>query len=340
MMPNNLSSPSVLVTGAAGFIGSHVVDRCLELGLQVTAVDDLSGGLLGNVPRGATFIEGDLRSREFVESLWNDRTFDYVYHIAAYAAEGLSHFIRRYNYETNLIASVNLINQAVKNSVKCFIFTSSIAVYGKNQLPMTESLAPAPEDPYGISKYAVELDLRAAHDQFGLNFCIFRPHNVYGERQNIADKYRNAIGIFMNQLLSGRAMTIFGDGKQTRAFSHVDDVAPIIARAPFTRGALNEVFNVGADVPHRVLDLASEVAKAFGVDCRIQFLPARNEVVHAFSDHSKVRSIFCPPDPVDLSTGIRRMAEWVKLQGVSTPVEFQNIEILQGLPPSWLPGAK
>src|SRR4030095_11092896 len=133
-----------------------------------------------------------------VERLFAQEKFDYVYHLAAYAAEGLSHFIRRFNYETNLGGSVNIINACVRHEVKCLVFTSSIAVYGKNQLPMTEDLTPEPEDPYGVSKYAVELDLRAAHEMFGLNYVIFRPHNVYGEWQNIADKYRNVIGIFMN----------------------------------------------------------------------------------------------------------------------------------------------
>ena len=111
-----------------------------------------------------------------------------------------------------MIGSINLINLAIIHKVKCFVFTSSIAVYGKNQLPMTEDMSPSPEDPYGISKYAVELDLKAANELFDMNYIIFRPHNVYGERQNIGDKYRNVIGIFMNQIMTGQPITIFGDG--------------------------------------------------------------------------------------------------------------------------------
>src|SRR5262249_1276904 len=156
----------------------------------------------------------------------------------------------------------HLLNEAVKSKVKCFVFTSSIAVYGKNQLPMTEDLVPQPEDPYGISKYAVELDLKAAHEMFGLNHVIFRPHNVYGERQNIADRSRNVIGIFMNQLLQALPLTVFGDGLQTRAFSHVDDVAPVIARAPLVQAAAGEVFNIGADTPYTIVQLAEEIAAA------------------------------------------------------------------------------
>jgi len=325
-----------LVTGAAGFIGSHVADCCLALGMEVVATDDLSGGFLSNVPPASKWIQGDLKDPNFVASLWQYGPFDYVYHIGAYAAEGLSHFIRRYNYETNLVASINLINESVKNDVKCFVFTSSIAVYGANQVPMTEELVPQPEDPYGISKYAVELDLKAAHEMFGLNYVIFRPHNVYGERQNIADKYRNVIGIFMNQVLQDQPMTVFGDGLQTRAFSHVDDVAPLIARSPLVPAAFNQVFNVGADTPYTVLHLAEEIAEAFNKPLKLKHLEPRNEVVHAFSDHTKVCTIFDPPAPVDLKTGIQRMAKWVMSQGPAVPVEFKNIELSKNLPPSWL----
>lgn len=326
---------SVLVTGSAGFIGSHVAEHCLRLGFQVTATDDLSGGFRENVPLGCDFIPGDLRDPAFVASLWQNRRFDIVYHLAAYAAEGLSHFVRRFNYDTNLLASIHLLNECVNHGVKTYVFTSSIAVYGQGQTPMTEDMVPQPEDPYGISKYAIELDLRAAHEMFGLDFIVFRPHNVYGERQNIADKYRNVIGIFMNQVLQGQPMTIFGDGTQTRAFSHVDDVAPIIARSPLVEAARNQVFNVGADTPYSVNTLAEEVAHALGVTPEIRHLEARNEVLHAFSDHTKVNQIFQPPTPIDLRTGLERMAAWVRTQGPSTPVRFGNIEIEKNLPASW-----
>lgn len=331
-----MSKPRVLVTGAAGFMGSHVADHCLGLGMQVVAVDDLSGGFLSNVPQGVTFVKGDLRSPEFVRSVWeNEGPFDYVYHLAAYAAEGLSHFIRRFNYETNLVASVNLINASVNTGVKCFVFTSSIAVYGRNQLPMTEDLTPRPEDPYGISKYAVELDLAAAHELFGLNHVIFRPHNVFGERQNLADKYRNVIGIFIRQCLDDQPLTVFGDGRQTRAFSHIDDVAPSIARAPLVHAAYNQVFNVGADEPYSVLQIAEQVARSLGRKLQIKHLDARNEVVHAFADHSKARTVFGNQATVPIATGIDRMVRWALEQSRDLPKEFYNLEVEKNLPESW-----
>ena len=325
----------VLVTGAAGFIGSHVADHCLSQGMTVTAVDDLSGGSRENVPKGAEWVQGDIRDPDFVAGLWQHRRYGAVYHLAAYAAEGLSHFIRRYNYQTNLVGSVNLLNQAVIHETPTFVFTSSIAVYGRNQVPMREDMVPCPEDPYGISKYAFELDLASAHEMFGLDYVIFRPHNVYGERQNIADRYRNVIGIFMNQALQDLPLTIFGDGQQTRAFSHIDDVAPVIARSPLVPGARNRTFNIGADTPHSVLHLAREVSRAMGKPERIAHLPARNEVVHAFADHSKVASVFGATSHVSLADGLSRMAAWVRARGPGVPTPFSGIEIRKNLPASW-----
>lgn len=324
-----------LVTGAAGFIGSHVAEWLVKDGLEVVALDDLSGGSRDNVPEGARFVQGSITDATLIKQLFADEKFDYVYHLAAYAAEGLSHFIRRYNYETNLIGSVNLINESVNQGVRCFVFTSSIAVYGSNQLPMTEDLIPQPEDPYGVSKYAVELDLKAAKHLFGLDYIIFRPHNVYGERQNIGDKYRNVIGIFMNQILSGQPLTIFGDGTQTRAFSYIDDVAPVIARAVHHPRAYGEVFNVGGDHPYSVNELAEAVAAAMHATPQINYLEARKEVLHAFSSHEKVRTFFDLPPSVSLTEGVSRMAAWVAQVGARSTKPFTNIEVPRGLPQGW-----
>src|SRR6202165_4785471 len=216
-----------LVTGGAGFIGSHVADELLTLGDDVVVVDDLSGGFVDNIPSAARFVEGSIVDHELIDRLFSEHHFNHVFHLAAYAAEGLSHFIKRFNYHNNLIGSVNLINASINHGVKCFVFTSSIAVYGAGQSPMSEEMIPIPEDSYGIAKLAVEQELRVSREMFGLDYVIFRPHNVYGERQNIGDRYRNVVGIFMNQILRSEPMSIFGDGEQQRAFTHISDVAPI-----------------------------------------------------------------------------------------------------------------
>lgn len=328
--------PKVLVTGIAGFIGSHVADHCLRLGFDVVGVDNLSGGYWRNIPPAAQFVAADLSLPAVVAGLWRDHgPFDYVFHLAAYAAEGLSHHIRGFNYRSNLIATTNLINAAVTGRVRHFVFTSSIAVYGAGQVPLREETIPLPEDPYAIAKYACELDLRAAQRVFGLPFTVFRPHNVYGERQNLSDPYRNVIGIFLNLCRRRQPMKIFGDGLQTRAFTHVDDVAPLIARAPLVPAAVNEVFNVGADLPATVLELAKETARALGLPEVIEHLPARPEVIHAYADHSKARSVFQPPAPVPLRAGLRRMAAWLATLDPAPPKRFQDIEVPNLLPPSW-----
>ena len=329
-------SSRILVTGAAGFIGSHVCSHLLKAKHQVTGLDDLSGGFLDYVPDGVKFVQGSVTDTALVNKLFAENHFDYVFHLAAYAAEGLSHFIKHFNYTNNLLGSVNLINASVNHNVKCFVFTSSIAVYGKNQLPMTEDTVPQPEDPYGIAKYAVEMDLHEAHEMFGLNHVIFRPHNVYGELQNIGDRYRNVIGIFMNQIMQGQPMTIFGDGNQTRAFSYIDDVAPVIAASISRPASYNQVFNVGADKPYSVNELATVVVKAMGAKSEIKHLEARNEVVHAYSAHEKVHQHFGDLiKNVSLADGVARMAAWAKKAGARQGKPFEGIEVSKNMPPSW-----
>ncbi len=325
----------VLVTGGAGFIGSFVVDELVKSNLKVVSLDDLSGGFRENVNLKAVFVKGSITDTKLVDALFKKHRFTDVYHLAAYAAEGLSHFIKRFNYENNLIGSVNLINASVNHGVRCFVFTSSIAVYGRNQLPMRESMTPLPEDSYGIAKYAVEEELKASKAMFGLDYVIFRPHNVYGERQNIADPYRNVIGIFMNQLLREKPITIFGDGKQSRAFSYIDSVAPFIARAPQNPKAYNQVFNIGADKSYCLNELAEAVMKAMGKRSQIRHLQARNEVRHAYSDHSKFRRYFGRHQAISLDEGLDRMARWVRRHGAKSGKKFGNIEIAKNLPPSW-----
>ena len=330
-----MNEGKILVTGGAGFIGSHVVDELIARGEEVVVLDDLSGGFIGNVNPKATFLVGSITDEKLVKNIFNDNKIDFIFHLAAYAAEGLSHFIKKFNYENNLIGSINLLNCAINHEVKCFVFTSSIAVYGAAQLPMREDMIPMPEDSYGIAKFAVEQELRASHEIFDLNYIIFRPHNVYGERQNLGDKYRNVVGIFMNQIMQGKPLTIYGDGEQTRAFTYIDDVAPIIANSIYNQKAYNEVFNIGADHPVSINQLTDEVCISFNVDKKTIHLEERNEVKHAFSDHGKIEEYFGKTTHSNLSDGLEKMAKWAKEVGIKTSKEFENIEIRKNLPAAW-----
>ena len=327
---------TALVTGGAGFMGAHVVNALLDQGnTDVVALDDLSGGFGENLNPTATFVDGSILDAQLINQLCEQYKFDYIYHLAAYAAEGLSHFIKRFNYQNNLIGSINLINAAVNHDVKRFVFTSSIAVYGENQLPMHEALTPMPEDSYGIAKYAVELELIAAKRLFDLDYTIFRPHNVYGELQNIGDKYRNVIGIFMNKIMQGEPLLIFGDGEQTRAFTHIADVAPHIARSVDIPEAACEIFNVGSDKNVSVNELADLVMTAMEREVQVKYLREREEVKHAYCAHEKFQKVFGTTSEVSLPEGLKRMATWAKSVGPRASTLFTDIEIQKNLPEGW-----
>ena len=325
-----------LVTGGAGFMGAHVVNELLCNGnTDVVALDDLSGGFQENLNPAAIFVEGSILDVSLINQLCEQYQFDYIYHLAAYAAEGLSHFIKRFNYQNNLIGSVNLINAAINHNVKRFVFTSSIAVYGENQLPMHEELVPIPEDSYGIAKYAVEQELAVSKRLFGLDYTIFRPHNVYGELQNISDKYRNVIGIFMNNIMQDKPLRIFGDGEQTRAFTHIADVAPHIARAVDISEASGQIFNLGSDEHVSVNELADLVMTAMDREVPVINVHAREEVKHAYCSHERFQRVFGKTSQVALAEGLRRMAMWAKSIGPRPATEFSDIEIRKNLPDGW-----
>jgi UDP-glucose 4-epimerase len=201
---------------------------------------------------------------------------------------------------------------------------------------MKETTIPIPEDPYGIAKLAVEQDLKTTHDMFGLDYIIFRPHNVYGEYQNMGDKYRNVVGIFMNQLMQNKPLTVFGDGMQTRAFSYIGDVAPHIAKSVHVPAAINQVFNIGADTEFTVKELAETVMEAMGLRSELNFLPPRNEVVHAYANHDKAKEIFNIKATTSLRDGLFKMADWAKNTGSRKSKKFDNIEIMKNLPSIWL----
>lgn len=326
-----------LVTGAAGFIGSHIAEHLQKMGHEVVILDDLSGGDINNVPQNACFIKGSILDVPLLERIFKDYKPDYVFHLAAYAAEGLSHWIRHYNYEVNVLGSINLINAAVNYGVKRYVFTSSVAVYGFNAHGADEHQTPTPIDPYGIAKWTVEQDLMAACRLFDLPITIFRPGNVYGPRQNLNDGYRNAVGIFIRQCLKGEPLTIYGDGEQTRQFTHVDDVVPHIAHCVEMPMTENQVYNLGADSLCSVNSVSRFVENAFGVYCERIHLPERFEARSVRVDHAKADEIFGtgPGRQLAVASGVHRMCEWAKTQELTEMKQFTQIEIEKNLPEHW-----
>ena len=306
----------IFVTGCAGLLGANYTRHLLANGHEVIGIDDLSGGYKAFVTKGEnfSFVKLNLERRKKIVDLFEEHKPEVLVHFAAYAAEGLSPFIRNYNYRNNLICSANLINECIKHDTK-FIFTSSMAVYGEQEPPFTEDKRPQPIDPYGIAKYAVECDLKLAHEQFGLRYNIVRPHNVLGIYQNIWDKYRNVIGIFIRKTLNGQPILVYGDGEQTRAFSDIK-----YYMEPFDRLLTEydgETFNIGADkyfTLNEVAEAVQKVGKKYGYEVPIEHGEPRHEVKHAYCDHTKAKSMLQFSDGTNLDDLIESMFVWAMKQ--------------------------
>jgi len=306
----------VFVTGCAGLLGANYTRHLLQNGHEVIGIDDLSGGYKAFVPKGEkfSFVKLNLERQKKLGDLFDEHKPDLLFHFAAYAAEGLSPFIRNYNYRNNLICSANLINECIKQETKV-VFTSSMAVYGEQEPPFTEDKRPQPIDPYGIAKYAVECDLKLAHEQFGLRYNIVRPHNVLGIYQNIWDRYRNVIGIFIRKTLNGIPILVYGDGEQTRAFS---DIKYYMEPFDLLHNDFDgEIFNIGADkyfTLNEVAETVQKVGNKYGYDVPIEHGEPRHEVKHAYCDHTKAKSMLQFRDETNLEELIESIFVWAMKQ--------------------------
>jgi len=326
-----------LVTGGAGFIGSHIAAALLTRGHRVICLDNLAGGRRENVPEGAEFVEGDVCDETLLNKLFARNQFHQIFHLAAFAAEGFSHFVRKFTFANNVGGAASVINAALNREPKpLIIFASSVAVYGKNDAILDENMPPSPVDPYGISKAASELDLRAASDFFQLPHTIFRLHNVFGERQNLDDRYRNVVGIFLRQLLDNHPLTINGDGSQSRQFTPVSLVAKVMVDALDEPRAKNKTFNLGSNDSHRVIDIAKHLCAVAGRPFCPEFLPARNEAPHPLCSHDKVRSLF-PAARTDISfmQEMHTMHRWACEQSSRPMPRNPTAEVLELLPERW-----
>src|SRR3990167_1107436 len=286
----NLNKPKILVTGSAGFIGSHIYDLLFDGGYEVYGVDDLSGGFMRNVLQKKYFTKLDLRDRVKTAAYVKKIKPDIIFHLVADATEGRSQFTPFSAIDRNIVAYLNLLVPAIKHGLKKMILTSSMSVYGAQQVPFNENMIPQPEDIYGISKMSMEKTTHVLADVYGFKYVIIRPHNVYGKNQNLSDPYRNVVGIFENRLLHGKSFYIYGDGKQKRAFSHINDIVPAMITAAFEPKAEHSIFNLGSDHPSTVRELADVVLEEFfagkPVPKRLQpmFLPdLPQEVKFAYS---------------------------------------------------------
>jgi len=326
----------ILITGNAGLLGSNLADYIIQNypKYSVYGVDDLSGGYKENINPSIHFYQMNILDPEF-DNVFSAIKPDYVFHLAAYAAEGLSPFIRQFNYNNNLLSTARVINNCIKHDVTRLVFTSSMAVYGDNPTPFDESMRQKPIDPYGIAKYACEMDIQVAGEQHGLDWCIIRPHNVYGRKQNIWDKYRNVLGIWMYQHLEGRPITIFGDGEQKRAFSYINDSVGPLFKAAIEPQASKQIINLGGIHECSINEAADALLSVVGGQADKIYLEGRHEVKYAYPTYQKSVDILGFEHITSLSDGLSDMWTWAKTQPRRSRFIWNHYEIDKGIYSFW-----
>ena len=327
---------TVLITGVAGLLGSRFADWLIENKpeYKVIGIDDLSGGFEENINPKVNFWQMDL-SEHPIENCFEHHKPDYVFHFAAYAAEGLSPFIRKHNYTNNLISTANIVTQCIKHDVKRLVFTSTMAVYGHGEGGIFhEDMRRNPIDPYGIAKMGCERDIEVANDQHGLDYCIIRPHNVYGAKQNIWDKYRNVLGIWMYYHLNGKPITIFGDGTQKRAFSYIDDSIEPLWNAAVRPEASKQIINLGGIHEYSINEAADILSEVMGGAEKV-YLEGRHEVHTAVPTYQKSVDILGFEHKHDLKEGLEKMWKWAQQQPMRDRFVWPKYELDKGIYSFW-----
>ena len=327
---------TILITGVAGLLGSRLADWVIENKpeYKIIGVDDLSGGCKENIHPHVKLYQVNL-AVDKINHIFETYKPEYVFHFAAYAAEGLSPFIRTYNYDNNLRATAAIINECIKHDVKRLIFTSTLAVYGHGYGGIfDETQIPKPIDPYGVAKYACEMDIQIAGEQHGLDWCIIRPHNVYGIKQNIWDKYRNVLGIWMYQHLNNQPMTIYGDGTQTRAFSYIDDNLEPFWNAAVLPQASNEIINVGGIEEISINEACNTLIEVIGSGHK-QYLEQRHEVKHSIPTYQKSIDILGYEYKTTLKEGLTKMWGWAQQQPMKDRFVWSSYELDKGIYSYW-----
>lgn len=331
-------SKKILITGVAGLLGSRLADWLLENHpeYKIVGIDDLSGGYSENINPKVKFarlnLATDLKELDTIFNLFNP---DYVFHFAAYAAEGLSPFIRHYNYTNNLLATANVVNGCINHNVKRLVFTSTMAVYGHGEGGIFhEDMICNPIDPYGVAKAACERDIEIASEQHGLDYCIIRPHNVFGAKQNIWDKYRNVLGIWMYYHMEGQPITIFGDGTQKRAFSYIDDSLEPLWNAAIRPEASKQIINLGGIHEYSINEASDILVDVVGGAKKV-YLEGRHEVHIAVPTFQKSIDILGFEHKTNLKEGLEKMWAWAQQQPKRDRFVWEDYEIDKGIYSFW-----
>ena len=318
----------VLITGVAGFMGSHMADDFLKLGYSVVGIDNLIGGYIDNIPEGVEFYKNDCSNFDEIKDCFKD--VDLVIHTACTAYEGLSVFSPSIIVKNTSLATAATLAASVKNNVKKYVYLSSMARYGtQDTVPFTEDMIPKPQDPYGISKVESEMLVRNISETHGMDYTILVPHNIIGPRQKYDDPFRNVASIMINRMLKGQQPIIYGDGSQKRCFSFYKDVAKPILIASQDNIANGKTINIGPDEEFITLNnLAEIIAEILGFDLDPIYMPGRpQEVKHANCSADLAREILGYKTTVNLKDGITELIKWIKLRGTKDfdyhlPLEF------------------
>ena len=328
----------VLITGVAGFMGSHLADEFIARGYDVVGIDNFIGGYKDNVPEKVEFHEADLGDFDAVKHIFEG--VDLVVHTACTAYEGLSVFSPALvTRNTSHIATVAL-SASIRAGVKKFVHMASMARYGtQDEVPFRETMTPKPQDPYGIAKYATELLIRNLCETHGMDYVILVPHNIIGPRQKYDDPFRNVASIMINRMLQGKQPIIYGDGTQMRCFSFMQDVINPLMIACETDVANGKVVNIGPDEEFITInDLAKTVAEILGLPLDPIYMPGRpQEVKHANCSADLARELLGYKTSTSLKDGLTELANWIKERGTKEfdyhlPLEF----ITDKTPRTWV----
>ena len=311
-------SQYVLITGVAGLLGSNLAKwiQKNQPEYKIVGIDAMIGGLDENIPDFIRFFKRDL-AKDDISGIFERYKPEYVFHFAAYAAEGLSPFIRKFNYENNVVSTAAIVNECIKHDVKRLVYTSSMSVYGHGgqMPPFTEDMPRCPIDPYGVSKAACEMDIEIAGEQHNLDYCIIRPHNVYGPGQNIFDPYRNVLGIWMYRALHGLSMRIYGDGFQRRSFTYIVDILEPLWNAAVLPEASRKIVNMGDTPPVSIRDAAlilqDIIERESFIKSEIEYCEPRHEVKDAFPSGKLSKDLLRFKYRVQLPEGLKEMWKWV-----------------------------
>ena len=330
-------SNKIFITGVAGFLGSHLADRMIELGYEVVGVDNLVGGFMENVNPKVKFYKEDCNNFEKMKEAMAG--CDVVFHAACTAHDGFSLFVPHFVTQNTFGITMSVLSAAVSTKVKKFIYCSSMARYGKQpNIPYTEDMECMPVTPYGVAKYAAEQVIEQICTLNNVNYTILVPHNIIGPRQNYTDPYRNVAAIMINRMLQNKQPIIYGDGNQKRSFSFINDCIYCIEKTILQDNLNGEVINIGPDEEFVTInELAEEIAKNLEFDLKPIYVKDRPyEVKLAKCSSDKARRLLGYETKTSFEQGIKEMVDDIKLKGskefnYNCPIEIEN----ENTPNTW-----